>query len=174
MQRIARGDQIAFLALYRRYVNLAFSVALRMLGDQAAAEEIVQDVFVSVWRNAGEFDSRRGRFSSWLLTITRRRAIDELRRRNRVPAADSLDDPSRRVEGPLVNEERGREIRLALAELPAEQARCIELAFFLGMTHEEIARHLGLPAGTVKSRIMLGMRKLRAALLPSEEEPSII
>lgn len=168
MQRVARGDQTAFLALYRQYVNLAFSMALHVLADQAAAEEVVQDVFMTIWRRAAQFDASRGRLSSWLLTITRHRAIDELRRRQRYPAADSLDDPAHPVSCPVINEERGREIRLALTELPVEQARCIELAFFLGMTHEEIATCLELPLGTVKSRIMLGMRKLRAALRPDE------
>lgn len=168
MQRVARGDQTAFLALYRQYVNLVFSMALHVLSDQAAAEEVVQDVFLAIWRRAAQFDANRGRLSSWLLTIARHRAIDELRRRRRHLAPDSLDDPARAIKGPVVNEERGREIRLALTELPTEQAHCIELAFFQGMTHEEIAVYLELPLGTVKSRIMLGMRKLRAALRPDE------
>lgn len=169
MQRVSRGDQTAFLALYRQYVNLAFSMALRVLGDQTAAEEVVQDVFVAIWRRAAQFDASRGRLSSWLLTMTRHRAIDELRRRQRRPAHDSLDDPAQSFIAPVINEERGRDLRLALADLPVEQADCIELAFFQGMTHEEIAKHLGLPLGTVKSRIMLGMRKLRAALRPDQE-----
>ncbi len=166
MRRIAAGDRAAFHDLYERYVDLVYSMALKVVQDPAAAEDIVQDVFLRIWQRANQFDASRGRLATWLLSITRNRAIDVLRQQNRQRiAADAFDE--RRDDHALAAHwyaERDETVHLSLEILPPEQRRCIELAFFYGLTHQDIAAMLGLPLGTVKSRIRLGMRKLQAAL----------
>jgi len=164
----------AFEALYDRYGNLVYSVSLRILGDVHAAEDVVQDVFLRVWRKPDHYDAARGRFMTWLMSVTRNRAIDERRSRGRRlrfevgsapldgegPQSDDADDPALAT---LQADERSA-IRRALVGLPAEQRSAIELAYYGGLTQQEIARALGEPLGTVKTRIRLGMRKMRAAL----------
>ena len=171
---IAAGEVGALERLYDRYSALVFSVAVRVLGDRQLAEDVVQEVFLRVWRRPSAYDPGRGRFISWLMSVTRNRAIDEQRRLSRrmrseesdehpaheAPSVDRLDDPQAAV---LFSEER-RAVREALTRLPPEQRYVIELAYFGGLTQVEIAERTGDPLGTVKTRIRLGMRKLRVSL----------
>ena len=173
---IARRDARALEALYERYGDLVYSVTLKVLGDVPAAEDAVQDVFLRLWRHPERFDASRGRFLTWLLTVARNRAIDELRSRGRrhryeegyahdsegVSAID-YDDPALAA---LMADER-LAIRRALADLPPEQRSAIELAYFGGLTQQEIATAQKQPLGTIKTRIRLGMQKLRQALAAS-------
>ncbi len=174
--RLRDGESWAMSVLYDRYARLVFSLALKILNDRGAAEETVQEVFVKVWRRSREFDARRGKFSSWLTGIAHNHAIDELRRRRVRPAASEDNDDAMETvvdEGPapldlaLQSLERRRIID-ALREIPKDQRRAIELAYFEGLTQQEIATQLGEPLGTVKTRMRLGMQKLRALL----EEPA--
>jgi RNA polymerase sigma-70 factor (ECF subfamily) len=170
---VAEGDEAAFAMLYDRYVKAVYSLALRITQDQGLAEEVTQEAFVRLWRNAATFTSERGRFASWLLGVTHHLAIDQLRRRQARPqAAVSTDDllvqglPDTRAN---VEEEAWLSVRRdlivrALAQLPEPQRRVIELAYFNGMTHVEIAALVGDPLGTVKTRMRLGLQKLREAL----------
>ncbi len=168
---VARNESWALAELYDRYVRLVFSLALKVLNDRASAEEIAQEVFTKVWRGARDFDGKRGKFSSWLIGIAHHQCIDELRRRRVRPVAESTDetplselasdqDPAEVAEYAF---ERAR-VRRALAQIPIEQRIVIELAFFQGLTHQEIAERSGDPLGTVKTRVRLGMQKLKELL----------
>lgn len=170
---LCRRDVQAFETLYERYGDLVFSVALRIIGDTAAAEDAVQEVFLRLWRRPDTYNVERGRFLTWLLSIARNRAIDERRSRGRrqrheaaaaplegVVAFGDSDDP---LLGALLADER-ETIRRALTLLPIEQRQAIELAYFAGLTQQEIATQLHQPLGTIKTRIRLGMQKLRATL----------
>jgi RNA polymerase sigma-70 factor, ECF subfamily len=169
--RVARGNVAAFGALYDRYARDVYALAAHALGPDDA-EEVVQDVFVRLWRSAHQFDPRRGSFTAWLMSIARHRVVDQLRRRRLGPTvAETVDDLLNAVEDPVadVEEEASlrslRELVLAeLRELPPEQRRALVLAYFGGMSQREISRELGWPLGTVKKRIQLGLRKLRVAL----------
>ncbi|MBI3952944.1 MAG: sigma-70 family RNA polymerase sigma factor [Chloroflexi bacterium] len=167
IRQVAGGDKEALAALYDRYAKLVFSLALRLAQDQREAEEITQEVFVSLWQRAGTYQSARGRFSSWLLGIAHHRAVDELRRRGRRPATLPLSEErevpsSLAVEGPEVpDDHHERSARRALDRLPQEQRQAIALAYFGGLTQAEIARTLNTPLGTVKTRIRLGLKKMR-------------
>lgn len=174
LQRMARGDQSACAALYDRFSRPLYSLALRILDEPADAEDVVQDVFLALWEKAATFEAQRGSAFGWAVTLTRNRAIDKLRTRRRrsqlladsfagdlpgtsaPPAPDSLDN--------LAAQETSSAVRAALASLPAEQVRALELAFFSGLTQQEIAARLAEPLGTVKARIRRGLFKLRDAL----------
>ena len=172
--QLSRQDVKAFEALYDRYGNIVYSVSLRILGDVQAAEDVVQEVFLRVWRKPNHYDTSRGRFLTWLLSVTRNRAIDEHRSRGRRlrfevgsapldgegPPGGDADDPALAA---LVSDE-GAAVREALNALPLEQRRAIGLAYYGGLTQQEIARALGEPLGTVKTRVRLGMQKMRVAL----------
>ncbi len=167
----ARQESWALAELYDRYSRLVFSLALQMLRDRAASEEIVQEVFTKVWRAAHDYAPDRGRFSSWLISITRHQCIDELRRCRVRPTTESVDEaPYLELAGdddPAEDAAQSLEcarVRQALAQLPEEQRRMIELAFLEGLTHQEIAAHCSIPLGTVKTRIRLGMEKLKDLL----------
>ena len=174
MARLRQRDVGAFETLYDRYGNMVYSVSLRVLGDVHAAEDVAQEVFLRLWRKPQHYDTARGRFVTWLMSVTRNKAIDERRSRGRrqrretLPeleledtlASDDSDDPAATA---LLTEER-HAIREALSGLPPEQRRAIELAYFGGYTQQEISDALGQPLGTVKTRIRLGMQKLRVAL----------
>ena len=179
MQAIGRGEVGAFEALYDRYSRLVFSTAYRVLGDAHSAEDVVQDVFVRLWRNPDRYVEERGRFLGWMLSVTRNRAIDEVRSRRRRPLNESqVGDPdsSGSITDETASESASLEmagaelvdqremVRAALAELPEEQRLAIELAYYSGLTQAEIAQRLATPLGTVKTRIRLGMRKMRVAL----------
>lgn len=169
--RVVQGDQDALIALHHRYVNLVYSLTLRIVGERMLAEEITQDVFVKLWRKPHTYDSGRGRFSSWLLTVARYAAIDRLRHEGRqlsnVTSLDG-DEGSTGAEstadrtGPPDEAEQYQHLRLVLQQLPKEQREAVELAYYGGLSQREIAAHLGLPLGTVKTRLRLGMQKLRA------------
>ncbi len=165
------NESWALAELYDRYARLVFSLALKVLNDRASAEEMVQEVFAKVWRGAGDYTPERGKFSSWLIGITHHRCIDELRRRRVRPVTESTDeepllelagddDPA---EAAFYSLERAR-VRRALSKIPTEQRVVIELAFFEGLTHQEIAQRCGEPLGTVKTRVRLGMQKLKELL----------
>lgn len=174
LRRMAAGDHSACAALYDRFSRPLYSVALRVIGDQAEAEDIVQDVFVALWEKAPAFDAARGSAFAWAIALTRNRAIDRLRMRRRraallghsppedvaggspVPAAGSADE--------LIFREKAGAVRTALAALPLEQLRPLELAFFGGLTQQEIASRLNEPLGTVKARIRRGLLRLRDSL----------
>ncbi len=176
LKRIQTGDEDALLALHKRYANLVYSVAYRILGDNMAAEEVTQDTFVRVWNKSLSFDPQKGRFVTWLLTVTRRIAIDALRsRQRREPKTGMLfmDEDPNLWENVLSTDGGGdmrRMLKSALNQLPTEQRDLIEMVYFYGLSHSDIADMSGIPLGTVKTRIRLGMQKLRQAWL-TEKEP---
>jgi RNA polymerase sigma-70 factor (ECF subfamily) len=169
---IRAGDAAALDVLYRGHASLVHGLATRILQDDAAAEEVTQDVFLYVWQQIERYDPRRGNLASWLVTLTRSRSIDRLRARasrvRRVEglARDAAAQPVPAVD-PLLDlvlaERRGR-VRRALETLSDEQRRALEIAYFEGLSHSEIAARLGAPLGTVKTRIRQGMIRLREAL----------
>lgn len=174
MARLAAGEQWPMGVLYDRYARLVFSMVLKILHHQEQAEDIVQEVFLRVWRGADSFHASRGSFVNWLLGIAHHRAIDELRRQGgqqrRAVFVDD-DDALRSVpdlsDGPAelawITQQR-QAVREAMRQLPAEQRQAIELAYFGGLTQREIASHTGTPLGTVKTRMRLALQKLRESL----------
>jgi RNA polymerase sigma-70 factor (ECF subfamily) len=164
---IRSSDQTAMAVLYDRYSSIVYSVALRVLGDTAAAEDILQDVFMQLWRNPGAFDASRGNLGAWLAVITRNRSIDALRKRR--PESD-FENVVLSVEPDLATEaDRSRaagKVRAALAAMPDNQRKALELAYFEGLTHTEIAAKTGEPLGTIKTRIRAGLLTLRKAFNP--------
>jgi RNA polymerase sigma-70 factor (ECF subfamily) len=177
---IGRGDQSAFSALYDRLSGPLYSLALRMLGDTADAQEALQDVFVQIWSRAGTYDPEQSSVFSWTVLLTRSRVVDRLRargRRFRVLVRSTEDKETRTqvadastVESAADTAERNDEatrVRFLLNNLPSEQREAIELAFFEHLTHHEIAAQLGQPVGTIKARIRRGLLKLRQRLRTS-------
>jgi RNA polymerase sigma-70 factor (ECF subfamily) len=175
MERLSGRDLEAFQALYDRYGDLVYSVSLRVVGDTHVAQDVTQDVFLRVWRRPALFDAARGKFVTWLLSVARNRSIDERRSQGRrlrheappsteeedtIASRDERDDPA--VATVLADERRA--VRRAMDVLPPEQRLAIQLAYFGGLTQQEIANTLGQPLGTVKTRIRLGMQKMRGAL----------
>lgn len=162
--RIRLGDQDAMAILYDRYSKVVYSVALRVLGDPGAAEDVMQEVLLQLWRNPRAFNSSRGSMAAWLAVITRHRAIDELRRRR--PHLD-LEETVISVEPDLAGEaaraEAMERVRGVLEELEDEQRTTLELALFEGLTHSEIALRTGDPLGTVKTRIRSALMAIRKA-----------
>jgi len=162
---IRSADQSAMAALYDRYSSIVYSVALRVLQDAGAAEDVLQDIFMQLWRNPGAFDATRGNMAAWLAVISRHRAIDVLRRRR--PEND-IEDVIVSVEPDLANEtDRSRamaKIRGALQIMATPQRSALEMAYFEGLTHSEIAEKTGEPLGTVKTRIRAGLISLRKVL----------
>jgi RNA polymerase sigma-70 factor (ECF subfamily) len=176
MQRLVYRDLTAFRTLYARYGGLVYSTALRVVRDAQIAEDMVQEIFLRLWRKPESYTATRGKFATWLTSVTRNRAVDEVRSRNRRYRHEtaSPEEQQRELPGPEVDEpglraelsDQRRLILTALSKLPPEQRQTIELAYFGGLTQQEIAERLGQPLGTVKTRIRLGMQKLRAALTP--------
>lgn len=173
VQQIARNDQSALAALYDATNRLAYGLILRVLGDASTAEEVLLDVYTQVWRQAANYDTGRGSPLAWLMTIARTRAIDRLRSgwqdKQRKEPLDLLNDRETNAASPeeaTVNAEMQRFVRTALGELSPEQREVIELAYYGGLSHSEIAAKLNQPLGTVKTRTRLGMIKLREALTP--------
>lgn len=176
MQRLVHRDLRAFRTLYSRYGNLVYSAALRVLRDPQIAEDMVQEIFLRLWRKPESYTATRGKFTTWLTSVTRNRAVDEIRSRNRRYRHEtaSPEEQEREFAGPETEDpamraelaDQRRLIKLALSGLPPEQKETIELAYFGGLTQQEIAERLNQPLGTVKTRIRLGMQKLRAALTP--------
>ena len=167
LQQITERDQHAFLALYERYGNLVYSLALRVVRHQVMAEEVTQDVFLKVWQQPTRWNPALGQFSSWLLTITRNAGIDRLRkeRRHWTPTQDQAELLGEFGEETAVGENPywydGLILARLLQQLPPEQRLLIELAFYQGYTHSELAENLQLPLGTVKTRLRTGLQKLR-------------
>jgi RNA polymerase sigma-70 factor, ECF subfamily len=159
---IRSGDENAMAKLYDRYSSIVYSVALRVLGDAGAAEDVLQEVFMQLWRNPGVFDSSRGNLAAWLAVISRNRAIDAIRKRR--PESD-IADVTVSVEPDLAGDaERTRameKVRGALEGMPSAQRSALEMAYFEGLTHTEIAAKTGEPLGTIKTRIRTGLLALR-------------
>jgi RNA polymerase sigma-70 factor (ECF subfamily) len=166
VRRIAAADQGALAALYDATNRLIYGMSLRILGNPADAEEVTLDIYTQVWRNAASFDDRRGSVVAWLTTMARSRAIDRLRsgvKRSRREESLMEPDSARAVEAPAQPGIR-REVAAALETLAPEQREAIELAYWYGYSHSELAVRLGQPLGTVKTRIRMGMMKLRSQL----------
>ncbi len=166
MGRIARRDREAFLQLYDRYASKVYALSLHMMGEVMAAEEVTQDAFLKLWTRANSFSIQKGTLLAWLLTITRRTALDRIRRENRRPDFNNPTDPEttwKITPDPTSQseEQRWRSLHFALQELPQDQRISIELAHFHGLSQSQIAEHLDLPLGTIKTRLRLGMEKLR-------------
>ena len=164
---VARGDEAALAELYDRFGRIAYGLALRILRDATLAEDAVQDAFLAAWRTAVSFDPGRGKASTWLLTLVHRRAVDVVRREER-RRADPLDaDPAAGGESTAetaeVREER-RRVQAALAQLPPDQRQALELAYYGGLSQSELAERLGVPLGTVKSRMFVALSTLRDIL----------
>ncbi len=168
---VGRGDAQAFALLYDRHSRAAYSLAYRMMGERQAAEDLVQDAFLKLWRAAGSYRAERGSVRSWLLAIVHNRAIDQIRSsasrrrmQEKVEASAPKVQPSEAFKESWRNAQR-EQIREALKGLPAEQLKVLELAYFSGYKQVEIAELLGLPLGTVKGRMRLGLKKMRGLLL---------
>ena len=178
LKQIEAGDEEALLALHAQYANLVYSVAYRVLDSQQDAEEVTQDVFMRLWHKAEMFDPQKGKFTGWLLTITRRLALNRMRQRTRREAPQktvSLDEHPQLWEAQLVHEDLSdlqRVLLSALGQLTADQQEAIQLAYFQGMTQAGIAEYLDKPLGTVKSHIRLGMQKLREIWLEDRSAQS--
>jgi RNA polymerase sigma-70 factor (ECF subfamily) len=173
MELVGGGDSAAFEVVYERHRVVAFSLAHRMCGRRPAAEDVLQEAFLSAWRRSSSYDPARGSVRTWLLGIVHHRAVDALRRsggdgRRRVdlPVEEMDFDAEVHVDADVIERERAGQVRDALTELPPEQSRVIELAYFGGYTHTEIADMLGVPVGTVKGRMRLGLSKLRTRFEP--------
>jgi RNA polymerase sigma-70 factor (ECF subfamily) len=175
MAGLAAGDLTALESLYDRYGALVFSVGLRVLLDRQLAEDVTQEVFLRLWRRPWAYNPERGRFVSWLMSVTRNRAIDERRRLSRRAVVEEMHDEALpelpdvgRFLDPLseaILADQRREIRSALDQLPIAQREVLELAYFAGLTQTEIAARTGEALGTVKTRVRLGMQKLRSLLV---------
>jgi RNA polymerase sigma-70 factor (ECF subfamily) len=171
MEKIVQRDESALAALYDRYAGMLSSVLDRILRDTQAAEEILQDIFYQLWRNAERFDASRGSLPGWLMVIARNRAISRLRQHN--PAAgDELNENTVAVpfniEGAVVQQQLIGRVKGALDKLPTEQRAAVEMAYFEGLTHSEIAARTGDPLGTVKTRLRSALETLRRTLHTSE------
>jgi RNA polymerase sigma-70 factor (ECF subfamily) len=164
---VGGSDAEAFATLYDRHGRAAYSLAYRMMGERQAAEDLVQDAFLKVWRAAGSYRTERGSVRNWLLSVVHNRAIDQLRSRasrrrtqKKIEASAPTSQPSEAFAQTWRNSQR-EQVREALKTLPQEQLKIVELAYFSGYTHMEIAELLGLPLGTVKGRMRLGLKKVK-------------
>ena len=172
MTLVERRDPEAFAVLYDRHGGAAYSLAHRIVGNPGLAEDVTQEAFLSVWRSGARFDAARGSVRSWTLGIVRNRAIDALRRSSTGAPKLDLDDDAvlegqaagELTDSEAIRRETSRRVRGALVDLPNEQSEVIGLAYFGGFTHSEIAQMLGMPLGTVKGRMRLGLEKIRVAL----------
>lgn len=162
--RLRAGDENAMADLYDRYSGVVYGVALRVLGDTMAAEDVLQEVFLQLWRKPQSFDARRGRLAPWLAVIARNRAIDLLRKRPREEEIEELPiSTGINLEDAAAQRQAAEKVRRVLDGLPSEQRTTLEMAFFEGMTHTEIAGKTGEPLGTVKTRIRSALLALRKA-----------
>jgi RNA polymerase sigma-70 factor, ECF subfamily len=170
VRRIAAGDSAALARLYDESCRLVYSVALRIVADRADAEEVTLDVYTQIWQQAGQFTAERGTVTAWLVMLARSRAIDKVRSRGKRRRTEEplvftdIRDESNSPEHEAGLAQKRRVVQSALASLSPEQRQAVELAYFSGLTHYEQAERLGLPLGTVKTRIRLGMMKLRELL----------
>lgn len=166
LQHIANRNQAAFTVLYERYGSAVYGLAMQVLSSPSLAEEVSQDSFMKVWNNPQQYDPKKGRFISWLLTVTRYTAIDRIRAEKRQVTSDATPVEYTNIESklgiphdPLRRD--GQLIQKFLTQIPPEQAILVKLGFLQGMTHAELAEKLDLPLGTVKTRVRLGLQKLR-------------
>lgn len=169
LHAIARRDEAALASLYDRYRLILFGLLVRILGSREEAEDVLQEVFIQVWRRAADFDERRGRPFTWLVTLARSRAIDRLRQlsaRERLAVASAQDAPAEASDAvqDAYRAEQKEIVAAALGQIPEEQRQTLMLAYFEGLTQSEIAARLGAPLGTVKTRMRSGMIKLRELL----------
>jgi RNA polymerase sigma factor (sigma-70 family) len=180
VELVAQRDADALEALYERYGRPAFSLARRILTEETLAQDVVQEVFLSLWRDAHRFDAGRGTVATYLLSMTHHRAVDVVRREEKLRRWRTSDeglelepDPKVGVEDEVEASERRAEVRAALGELPAAQREALLLAYFGGYTQREVAALVGVPLGTVKTRMAAGMRKMKASLRDAgrEEQP---
>ena len=171
MARFQDGDARAFEVIFDRHAAVAFSLAYRICARRAVAEDIVQEAFLSLWRSGARYDPTRGSVRTWILSTVHNRAIDSFRKERLTTSrnvgdeglAERMPEPQR-MEAEIERRDDARQVRAALTTLPEEQRRVIELAYFGGFSHTQIAELLGLPAGTVKGRMRLGLTKMRLAL----------
>ena len=178
--QVAQGDSAALETLYERYASTILGISLKTIGDQAIAEDILQETFWRVWRHAASFQTQLGSFTSWLFRITRNLAIDMYRQRSsRLPSLNTIDDvpefdqtpdPTANVAEQAQSSLKRQQVRKALATLPPLQRQVIEMAYFLGMTRQEIAEATGEALGTIHTRARLGLQKLRRELEKQEFE----
>ncbi len=178
MQLMRRGDPRAFEAVYERHSGAAFSLAYRMVGRGNVAEDVVQEAFLSIWRSGARYERARGSVRTWVLGIVHHRAIDQLRRSSvhskRRASDEGIEDrieSGERTDVEVARRDEAQAIRTAMESLPPEQSHVIELAYFGGFTHTEIADILETPVGTVKGRMRLGLEKLRNSLRLLEMQP---
>jgi RNA polymerase sigma-70 factor, ECF subfamily len=171
MQLVRRGDARAFEVIYERHSQAAFSLAYRMAGTRGVAEDVVQDAFLNIWRSGARYERTRGSVRTWVLGIVHHRAIDALRRsfvhERRRASDEGIEErleTGERTDVEVARREESHTVRAALDHLPSEQSQVIELAYFGGFTHTEIATMLDTPVGTVKGRMRLGLEKMRHAL----------
>lgn len=172
MPLIGEKNPDAFEVFYDRHGGVAYSLAYRIVGERGAAEDVTQEAFISIWRSGARYDAARGSVRTWMLGIVRNRAIDALRSKSgKAPKLDFDDDSilehrpaTEQTESEALQRETAQEVRGALGELPGEQAKVIQLAYFGGFSHSEIAGMLGVPLGTVKGRMRLGLEKIRGEL----------
>ena len=177
VELVAQKDAGALEALYDRYGRAAYSLARRILTEETLAQDVVQEVFLSLWRDARRFDAGRGTVATYLLSMTHHRAVDVVRREENLRRWRTSDeglelepDPKARVEDEVEASERRAEVRAALGELPAAQREALLLAYFGGYTQREVAALVGVPLGTVKTRMAAGMRKMKEALQDAGRE----
>jgi RNA polymerase sigma-70 factor, ECF subfamily len=175
MQLVAENDAAAFEVVLERHADAALSLAYRMIGPRSLAEDVVQEAFISLWRNGPRYDPTRGSLRNWTLGIVHHRAIDTLRRDSALHSRRVSDEGlHERLQAPeqtdleAARRDDACEIRSALDQLPKEQSRVIELAYFAGFTHTEIASMLDVPEGTIKGRMRLGLQKMRYHLASRE------
>jgi RNA polymerase sigma factor (sigma-70 family) len=180
VELVAQQDAGALEALYGRYGRAAYSLARRILTEETLAQDVVQEVFLSLWRDARRFDAGRGTVATYLLSMTHHRAVDVVRREENLRRWKTSDegleleaDPKARVEDEVEASERRAEVRSALKDLPEAQRQALLLAYFGGYTQREVAALVGVPLGTVKTRMAAGMRKMKAALSDAgqQEQP---
>jgi RNA polymerase sigma-70 factor (ECF subfamily) len=176
MNRVAAHDQQAFGELYQQYGRAVYSLAYRILQNATQAEEVTQDTFLKVWQHRTQWDPQKGKLKNWLLAITHFTAIDRLRQERRQPALhpDPIEDTEETMLAPHVEArwQDGSALRLLVMQLPKEQAALIDLAFFQGMSHSDIASVTQIPLGTVKTRLRSGLQKLRELWLESVNRTS--
>ena len=179
MELVGDGDARAFEVIFDRHASAGYSLAMRMCGRRTLAEDIVQDAFLSLWRSGSGYDRARGSVRSWVLSAVHNRAVDALRRTGAKAGRDVSDEgiaerlPAREAtDAEVERREESRRVRGALDELPPDQRQVIELAYFGGLSHNQIAEMLALPPGTVKGRMRLGLTKMRQALGEAERVAS--
>lgn len=177
-RRLVAGERAAFDDLYRRYSPSAYGVAYRITGQQLLAQDVVHDAFLALWRAPEAFDPARGAFRTFFLSLVHHRAVDTVRREERIRARQerasnleplAVEDPAEGVTDAADLAERRTQVRAALQTLPTEQRQVLEMAYFAGMTQVQIAEEIGIPLGTVKTRTLAAMRKLRRVLDGSDD-----